>query len=141
MEIIFSTQGSRMDVDRIYRFIKDSYWGKDRTLAQLRDSMANSLCFGMFTDTGEQIGFARMATDKVFFGYIMDFFVVDAYQGKGLGTRFLGWILNDPTVKNLKSIALKTKDAHGFYKKQGFRNIGESPEWMLLEKKEQTKNQ
>ena len=70
------------------------------------------MCFGLFADTHEQIGFARVVTDHVFFGYIMDVIIMDkTYRGMGLGKKMISHLMEDEIIKNLKTLALKTKDA------------------------------
>jgi hypothetical protein len=43
-------------------------------------------------------------------------------------------MLKDDIVKSLKTVALKTKDAHSFYERIGFKQIGNSPVWMSIDK-------
>ena len=62
-----------------------SYWAEGIPITILEKALKNSLCFGVFSDPGEQVGFARMITDSATFAYLADVFIVDAHSGKGLG--------------------------------------------------------
>ncbi len=134
MELFISTDKSRLDTTAIHDFISISYWADGRTMEEVRSTIENSLCFGIYMKEGKQIGFARVVTDYTFFGYIMDFIVFKEYQNNGYGKILMDFMMNHEVLKNLRTIGLKTKDAHGFYKRYGFKSIGGSPLWMTLDK-------
>ena len=58
-----SSQLQDMDIKTIHGFISASYWAAGIPLATFQTALQNSLCFGVFTNSGEQVGFARMITD------------------------------------------------------------------------------
>ncbi|MBT8313102.1 MAG: GNAT family N-acetyltransferase [Maribacter sp.] len=135
MKVFISTDKSLLDIERIHQYISNvSYWGRGRTLNEVEVTIQNSLCFGMYNDLNDQVGFARVVTDHVAFGYFMDVIVFDSYRGKGYGTKLMEYIMNHETVQNLKTIALKTKDAHELYEKFNFKSIGDSRLWMTNDK-------
>lgn len=123
-----------LNVEGIQQFIASSYWGKDRTLNEVKLTIENSYCFGIYTNDNEQIGFARVVTDYIYFGYFMDVIIFDKFQGKGYGKILIEAMLEDPTIKSLKTLALKTKDAHKLYERYGFNKIGDSALWMSVDK-------
>jgi GNAT superfamily N-acetyltransferase len=108
-----------LDPEKIYGMLSKSYWASDRPKEKILESIDNSLCFGMYCG-GQQIGFARMVTDKVFFSWIMDVIIDDTFRGKGLGKWLLECILAHPDIASTKQ-RLATKDAHGLYEQFGFR--------------------
>ena len=75
-DIYFSTNPKDMDMDLIYDFIHNSYWGKNRTFEEQKKAVESTLNFGLFHN-GNQIAFTRVMTDFVFFAYILDVFVID----------------------------------------------------------------
>jgi len=123
-----------LNVEGIQQFIASSYWGKDRTLNEVKLTIENSYCFGIYTNDNEQIGFARVVTDYIYFGYFMDVIIFDKFQGKGYGEILIEAMLEDSTIKSLKTLALKTKDAHQLYERFGFDKIGDSALWMSVDK-------
>ncbi|GAA3624090.1 GNAT family N-acetyltransferase [Flavivirga jejuensis] len=129
--IFFSSETNDMDLDLIYTFIKNSYWGESRTLEEQKMAMENTINFGLFHE-GHQIAYSRVMTDKVFFAYLLDVFVIETYQGKGYSKLLIDEILNFPELKAIDKWMLATKDAHTLYKKFGFTGI-KSPE-KLMEK-------
>ncbi len=123
-----------LNVNAIKEFLADEYWGKGRTLEEVEKTISNSYCFGMYTLENEQIGFARVVTDYIYFGYFMDVIILKKFQGKGYGKKLVEYMLQDEIIKGLKTVALKTKDAHSFYSRFGFKQIGDSPLWMAIDR-------
>ncbi|MEP3209886.1 MAG: GNAT family N-acetyltransferase [Maribacter sp.] len=135
MEVTISTQKNLLNIDFIHDYMTEkSYWAKERTIQQTKKTVENSFCFGMYTDAKQQIGFARIVTDFVFFGNIMDVIIDPEYQGKGLGKKLVEFMLQHDAIKSLQTITLKTKDAHSFYEKYGFQRVGNSQLYMSKDK-------
>jgi GNAT superfamily N-acetyltransferase len=117
---VFSAQKSRIDVEYVHRFLSErSYWAKKIPMDIVRTSIENSFCAGVYT--GErQIGFARMITDYITFGYLADVFIDEVHRGKGLSKKLVEFILAFEDMKILRRIMLGTADAHGLYSRYGF---------------------
>ncbi|MEZ8081466.1 GNAT family N-acetyltransferase [Enterovibrio norvegicus] len=122
-----STHFDDFDIDVIHDVLSNSYWSKGIPKETLVRAIKNSLCFAALTADGEQMGFARMITDRATFAYLADVFVVEAHQGKGISRLILDSIAHHPELKGLRRIMLATRDAQGLYKKYGFEEI-ENPE-------------
>lgn len=129
--IYFSDDRSDMDLELIFNFLKNSYWAKSRSFEEQKLAIENSLNFGLFKNN-KQIAFARVMTDKVFFAYLLDVFVIEEEQGKSYSKLLIDKVLNDTALKNVDKWILATKDAHSLYHKFGFENV-KKPE-MLMEK-------
>ncbi|WP_017220162.1 GNAT family N-acetyltransferase [Moritella dasanensis] len=127
-----STNFTDMDLDVIHGFISASYWAKGIPMATLQRSLENSLCFGVFTQGGEQVGFARMITDKATFAYLSDVFVLEAHQGKGLSKLLMTAIIAHPELQGLRRMLLATSDAHGLYQQFGFKALADPDIYMTL---------
>jgi RimJ/RimL family protein N-acetyltransferase len=132
IEIEVSTDPSRLDVGLIHEFLSTrSYWAEGRSRETVERSIANSLCFGAYAD-GRQIGFARVATDRAVFAYIMDVFVVPEQRGRGVATRLLECLLAHPDLQGLRLIALRTRDAHPLYARFGFTAMPDPESLMVV---------
>jgi GNAT superfamily N-acetyltransferase len=94
-------------------------------------SIENSLCFGVYGH-GKQVGFARVITDYATYAYIGDVFVLESYQGDGLGKWLMECILRHPWLQGLRRWSLATMDAHGLYAKFGFTPLKTPERFMEL---------
>ena len=80
--------GSCADPDRLHiaataEFVASTYWAPEIPEAVVRRSVENSIAFGVY-DRGEQIGFARVVTDRATFAWVGDVFVLESRRGLGL---------------------------------------------------------
>jgi GNAT superfamily N-acetyltransferase len=88
-------------------------------LETLKKAIAGSLCFGAYIDN-QQVGFARVVTDPATFAYLCDVFVIDSYQGHGIGRQLMEQVIHHPDLQGLRRFVLVTRDAHGLYEQFGF---------------------
>jgi N-acetylglutamate synthase-like GNAT family acetyltransferase len=121
-----------MNLSVIHDFISSSYWAKDIPLATLKTAIENSLCFGVFTNEGVQVGFARMITDKATFAYLADVFILETHRGKGLSKWLMTVIMNHPQLQHLRRMCLATRDAHELYKQFGFQALANPQTFMEI---------
>ena len=117
-----STDPKLLDIDLIHQYLTNAYWAKGRTKAEVVQSIDNSLCFGIYLDQ-QQIGFTRVLTDYVVFGYVMDVFILPEYRGKGYSKLLLKTIFDHHDLQQIQRWMLATKDAHGLYQQFGFNAI------------------
>ena len=119
-----STDRSKLDVNMIAEFLgKRSYWAKGRSREKIVKSIENSMCFGVYTAKGKQVGFARVLSDYAVFAWIMDVFILEEFRRQGLGVLLMKAIMEHPDLQGLERWGLGTKDAHGLYEKFGFRRL------------------
>ncbi|OZG70204.1 GNAT family N-acetyltransferase [Hahella sp. CCB-MM4] len=127
-----STNHDDMDVSVIHGFISRSYWASGIPMETMSRAIKNSLCFGVFLDTGEQVGFARMITDEATFAYLADVFVLEEHQGKGLSKWLMKTIIEHPKLQGFRRMVLATRDAHALYEQFGFRALANPQTFMEL---------
>lgn len=123
---------SKLKIDRIYvhRYLSEqSYWARDRTLASVKRSIENSLCFSVLYDK-KQVGFARVISDEATFAYLADVFIDKQHQGKGFAKKLMKAIMNEPKLQGVEKWMLKTRDAQELYIKFGFA-VSSRPEWVM----------
>ncbi len=128
-EFNISTDKKKIDLDYVYRFLSQSYWSPGIPMQVVKKAMESSLCFGIYYTTN-QIGYARMITDKATFAYLADVFIDVNYRGKGLGKWFIETIMAHPDLQDLRRIILTTKDAHKLYEQCGFTSITNAERYM-----------
>jgi N-acetylglutamate synthase-like GNAT family acetyltransferase len=122
----------QMDFDKVRDMLKDVFWSIGIKKEEIIQGARNSaLLVGVF-DSGKQVGFARVISDKTRFAYIMDVVVDENYRKQGIGQLMIKYILNHPELKDVYQWLLKTKDAHGVYKKVGFKVVSDPDKWMEI---------
>ncbi len=125
-----STDPDKLDVRLVHDYLSNhSYWAAGIPLETVERSVRNSLCFGLYYESG-QIGFARVVTDFATFAYLADVFVMAAFRGQGLSKRMMESIIAHPGLQGLRRWMLATADAHGLYKQYGFTPLGIPERWM-----------
>lgn len=109
-----------IDLDAVHRLLQESYWANGRSKETIRESIANSVCFGVYLKADRrQVGFARVVTDKATFAWICDVIVDPAHQGQGIGKALMAAVIEHPHVRDTTAV-LGTRDAHGLYERFGF---------------------
>jgi GNAT superfamily N-acetyltransferase len=117
-----STDRRRLDLPAVHRFLATSYWAAGLPMDVLVRAVADSLCFGLYRGT-EQVGFARVVTDRATFAYLCDVYVLEAHRGRGLGRWLMQAVVDHPDLQGLRRFMLVTRDAHGLYERAGFRPL------------------
>jgi len=125
-----STDRDRLDVDLVFHFLsEESYWSPGIPRAVVERSIDNSLCFGVFHGD-EQVGFARIVTDKATFALVADVFILESHRGKGLSKWLMHEVMDHPDLQGLRRLLLLTSDAHSLYAQFGFTEIGNARRFM-----------
>jgi GNAT superfamily N-acetyltransferase len=126
-----SVDPARINVGLVHKFLsEDSYWSKGIPLPVVEKAIANSLCFGVFHDA-QQVGFARVVTDKSTFALLADVFILPSHRGRGLSKWLMREVINHPDLQGLRRLLLLTSDAHSLYAQFGFTEIGNA--WRFME--------
>ena len=128
-----SKDKGKLDLHFIHAFLTKSYWAHGRTVEEVKTTVENSVCYGLYKDN-EQIGFARVLTDRAVFAYVMDVFVKEEERGNGYAIRLMDFVMNDEELAMVPGWMLGTRDAHSLYRKFGFSEVP-NPEWIMGLKK------
>jgi GNAT superfamily N-acetyltransferase len=124
-----SSDKAKLNIPFIHQFLSQSYWAENIPIEIVQKSIEGSVCFGVY-DGQQQIGFARVITDKATFGYLADVFIGEKYRGLGLSKWLMETIVADPDLQGFRNWLLATRDAHGLYSKFGFKPL-DNPERMM----------
>jgi ribosomal protein S18 acetylase RimI-like enzyme len=114
-----TTDTQRLDLDAIHAYLTRSFWAEGIPKALMAKAIAHSLCFGLFAGAN-QIGFARVVTDRATFAYLCDVYVLETHRGRGLGKWLIETVMAHPDLQGLRRFQLVTRDAHGLYSRHGF---------------------
>ena len=109
-----------MNIEEVVRLLKMTYWADKRPVEQIRKSMDNSSCYGVYLeDEKKLVGFARVISDYATTYYLCDVIIDTSYQHKGLGTALVSYIESLSEYSGLRGILI-TRDAHNLYQKFGY---------------------
>ena len=132
MDVYISNDKTLLDIPLIHQYLSvESYWAKGRSLETIKTTIENSMCFGVYNEQ-QQVGFARVVSDRAIFAWIMDVFILPDFQGNGLGKKLMANIMSHPELQNLSRWGLGTLDAHGLYKQFGFSPIADTNRLMEI---------
>ena len=128
------TSPGRLEADQVHRWLStDAYWALGRPAAPVAASVGNSVCFGVYAPSGEQVGFARAVTDHATFAWVCDVYVDRAARGHGLGSWLAQSVVDEMRAAGVSRIILATADAHAIYEKAGFTPLVEPGRWMEID--------
>jgi GNAT superfamily N-acetyltransferase len=154
-EFLVSTDPALIDLDLVHRVLTNIYWSEGIPKDTVRRGIEGSITFGVYDlsrahtaecgrgrergcgsgrdpAAGEQVGFARVITDKATFAYLSDVFIVEAYRGRGLSKWLVEVILAHPDLQGLRRFCLLTRDAHGLYERYGFKPLEDPERYMEI---------
>jgi GNAT superfamily N-acetyltransferase len=125
-----TTDKSKLDVAAIHDFLcNHSHWSRNIPMERVKTAIENSLNFGLFHG-GKQIGYARVISDFATIAYLGDVYILPEYRGQGLSHLLMGEVMKHPLLQGLRRWILLTKDAHGLYKKHGWKLIANPERYM-----------
>ena len=119
---LVSTDREKLDMQAVHQYLTRSTWAKGIDPETVAASTENSLNFGIYHNES-QIGFARLITDYATFAYLCDVYVLEEYQGDGLGRWLMECIHEHPVFERLRRIMLFTTTAPWLYEKFGYEPV------------------
>ncbi len=123
-EVLVKEGLENMDFIKITEMLTQSFWSPGIEIEEVKKGAFNSaLVVGAFNQQDEQIGYARVISDKTRYAYILDVIVHESYRKQGIGAKIIQYILDNVELSDVYQWQLITKDEHSFYKKFGFEPI------------------
>ena len=108
-----------IDVAAAHAYLARSYWSPNIPFETVSRAIANSLCVAV-RHAGEQVGLARVVTDRATFAYLADVYVLEEHRGRGLAQAMVQRLHDHPDLQGLRRWLLMTVDAHSLYEKLGW---------------------
>jgi predicted N-acetyltransferase YhbS len=128
--IEISCDPARLDAALIHDFLcNQSHWARGVPRSTVERSLAHSLCFGAY-DGPDQVGLARVVTDRATFAWLADVFVIEARRGERIGAALMDAVIAHPDLQGLRRFCLVTRTAPALYARYGFRPLVAPEIWM-----------
>ena len=102
---------------------RNAFWAKNRTINDLKKSLANSDVIISIWVGNEIVGFGRALTDGIYRGVLWDIVIDQNYQSKGFGRLIVKKILSSKKIKNTKKLYLMTTNKKLFYSQFNFKEV------------------
>jgi len=118
-----SCDQARFEMDRVFHWLSvEAYWSKGLPRDIFDRSFKNAIAFGLFHETGRQVGVARVITDKATFAYLADVYMDPDYRGQGLAKWLMELVIAHSELQGLRRMMLATSDMHALYRQFGFED-------------------
>lgn len=124
-----SSDPAMLDLDTTHSLLLSTPWAALIPRDVMERSIANSICFSVHDERSgprQQVGFARVVTDRATYAYLCDVVIAESHRGLGLSKRLMECVMAHPELQGLRRFQLVTRDAHGLYERYGFR-VTEQP--------------
>ncbi|GAA0126415.1 hypothetical protein UT300019_23180 [Clostridium sp. CTA-19] len=112
-------RNAKIDVNELNNLLKTMGWGLS-SAQKLDESL--KLSWGWITvrnDSNRLIGFVQILSDGIKHAYILRLLVHKDYQGKGIGTKIMGNLMEFLEKNNLSPVLLTKPSEEKFYSKFG----------------------
>ncbi|GBG67520.1 hypothetical protein CBR_g650 [Chara braunii] len=117
---------------KIWSHVDDTaYLGK--ICDRLRESINNSLSFGLYGPDGQQVGFVRVVSDYVRFAWLSDLYILEEHRHKGLGKWLVSTAMAYHMVADVDCWVLASSNEQEFFSKFSFESVS-GPRFMAREK-------
>ncbi|WP_243227447.1 GNAT family N-acetyltransferase [Microbacterium sp. CIAB417] len=127
------TDHDSLDLERVHEWLStDAFWAIGRSFDVVQRAAAASVNFGVYDPTGAQVGYARLVTDGVTFGWLCDVYVAPDERGRGLGKALASAVVDATRPLGLKRLMLSTLDAHELYARVGFEPFPDPDRLMVI---------
>jgi GNAT superfamily N-acetyltransferase len=134
MPITFKYGFDYIDFDAVSEWLSGAYWSpgisKEEVVLGAKNS---SLVVGGFDESGKQISYLRIISDKVRFAYILDVIVDSAWRRQGIGKAMVKYAMEHQEMSLVYMWLLRTRDAHGVYAQLGFGPLANPDQWMVIQ--------
>ena len=101
----------------------NAFWAQNRTMDDLKKSLANSDVIVSLWVGKEIVGFGRALTDGIYRGVLWDIVIDQNHQGKGFGKLIINNLLSSNKLKNIKKLYLMTTNKKLFYSQFDFKEV------------------
>lgn len=113
------------DVEEACDLLEGQYWHVGVSRDRIgRMQLGSTAWVGARDEAGRLVAMARAVSDAARCAFLFDVVVAPAWRGRGLGRAVVRLVLDHPAVRGTRKVWLRTRDAHGLYRKFGFVDCG-----------------
>ena len=114
---LFCAHGTPADADEVAALLEGEYWNVGISRERIARSQLGASAWVTARDAnGRIVASARAITDGVKCGWIYDVIVAPALRKRGLGRAIMRLLLDHPSVRDVRTVRLGTRDAQSLYR-------------------------
>ena len=117
-------------VDQLMQLYRQEWWTDERRRGDVELMLRSTgvVVALLESETADLAAFARVVTDRVYTGTLLDVIVREDLRGTGLGAAVMDAVLARPELTRLRTLALQCRvDMVSFYERWGFQVCLELP--------------
>ena len=122
MSFRLSFDPAEQQLDVIHGFLTESYWSPGIPRETVASALAQSLTVCAF-DGDNQIGMARVVTDRATMAYLADVFVLETHRRQGVARAMIEALYQHPDLHGLRRWFLFTRDMQPVYASVGWEQF------------------
>jgi predicted GNAT family N-acyltransferase len=108
------------DAPELTALFEEYGWWADRTVADVREALANTAVAVGMRDDGDLVAAARVVTDGVYYAKLFDVVVAESRRGDGLGTELVEAVGSHPELDGVFLSVTCREGLVDFYERAGF---------------------
>ena len=123
---------ARLDFTQVHAWLSETYWspGVPRDRVERAAQFSSLVVAAYQRESGAQVGYLRVISDRTTFGYFCDVYVDAAHRGRGVARAMARFALAHPEHQGLRRWLLVTRDAQNVYAGVGFQTLPLPERWM-----------
>ena len=110
---VISSDSERLDLDVVHDFLGTAHRWPGVPRAVVERAIENSLLLGLYAPSGEQVGLARVLTDRAAVVYLADVFVREEHSA--VRRWVVEALMSHPELEGMRQIELDRKGAHSLH--------------------------
>lgn len=123
-----------MNFEEVTKMLSQARWSKGIRINEVKQgAMGSALVVGAFYENN-QIGYARVISDKTRFAYVADVYVNENFRNLGIAKKMMKYIITHESLRDVYQWLLRSA-ANELYEKVGFSPVSEPERWMEIRNK------
>jgi ribosomal protein S18 acetylase RimI-like enzyme len=129
-----STDKKLIDTQKVLHLLQNCFWSQGIPIEYVRRMIEYSLCFAVYNEDEELIGFSRVISDYTTYAYICDVVIAAEHRHQAIGELLVDAILKHKELRGLKTWSLRTtEEARKIYESAGFKSATDTDNILEIE--------
>lgn len=131
---VLSDDPARFEIAQIVNLLKKADWMAGEADDTISKSLAHTHVYALLAPDGSLAGCVSVLSDQVFNARLSNFYIMEAYRGRGLGRWVMSKLLYASRFRHVRMWQLVTDDAQNLYHQFGFELFAGDKAFMVLKR-------